>query len=259
MVPDPETQPVIGLPLAVTDYRGAVAWCLDRAARRDRVYAVSAANTHLTTLARHDASFGGCMGKFDLNCPDGMPLVWAMNRRLSPDRKLRDRIYGPTLMLRTLESGRVADGFRHFLLGGTAEQLEKLQQRFAREFPESKIGGVYSPPFGAWPGDELDRIGAKIRESNSNLIWVGLGCPKQERWIADHKEALPPGVYFGVGAAFAFHAGEIAQAPAFMQRCGLEWLFRLSREPRRLFRRYVTWNSLFIVYWMKDLLTSDGK
>lgn len=239
---------VIGLPVACTTYTGAVDWVKRAAKKADRAYAVEAANTHVAALARDDASFGQVMAKFDLICPDGMPLVWSVNRQLETNEKLTDRVYGPTLMLEAMKGTRGQPEFRHYLFGGKQSTLDKMEQRFADEFPDTIIAGSYSPPFGEWPDDEFDKICTKIRESGANLIWVGLGCPKQERWIADNKDRLPAGVYFGIGAAFAFHAGEVKQAPRLLQKCGLEWLFRLCAEPRRLFKRYFKYNTLFIYY-----------
>jgi len=243
---------VIGLPIAATNYAGAVAWVLDHASKGGRAYAVEAANTHVTTLARHNPEFGAAMRHFDLVCPDGMPLVWAINTQLPPTEKLNDRVYGPTLMLETLMATQDRSDFRHFLLGGRQGTLEKLNSVFASRFPGTTIVGTHSPPFGEWPEDEFERICEKIRASRSNLIWVGLGCPKQEYWIAQHKDHLPPGVYFGIGAAFAFHAGEVKQSPSILQRFGLEWAYRLAMEPRRLFKRYFTYNSLFLYYLLRD-------
>ncbi|BCX48289.1 glycosyl transferase WecB/TagA/CpsF family [Haloferula helveola] len=245
------TASVIGLPLARTDYAGAIEWILERAAV-EAVHAVAAANTHVAALSRHDGEFGATMRCFDLVVPDGMPLVWAMNAGLPEAERLSDRVYGPTLMLETFRATDGRPGFRHFLLGGKSTTLEKLTGRFAEEFPDASIAGTYSPPFGEWPDDEVDRICERIRESGANLIWVGLGCPKQEHWIARHKDRLPDGVYFGIGAAFAFHAGEVSQAPEFFQKRGLEWAYRLAAEPRRLFRRYLVHNSLFLWYALLD-------
>lgn len=254
-IPHPplKTIPVIGLPLAATTYAGAVEWILSRAGKRDAVVAVEAANTHVAALARTDAAFGETMRRFDLICPDGMPLVWALNSQLPPDEKLTDRVYGPTLMLETLRAtdGRGAE-FKHFLLGGKQETLDKLTSNFAERFPQTVIAGSHSPPFGEWPADEFQTITRKIRESGANLIWVGLGCPKQEHWIAAHKDQLPSGVYFGIGAAFAFHAGEVRQAPPVLQRLGLEWAYRVAMEPRRLFKRYFTYNTLFLYHLLRD-------
>lgn len=247
-----KTVPVIGLPVAATNYAGAVEWILEHAARRDQAFAVEAANTHVAALARSDPSFGGAMRRFDLVCPDGMPLVWAVNARLPADQKLSDRVYGPTLMLETLKATDGESGFSHFLLGGKQSTLDKLTAEFSARFPNARIAATHSPPFGEWPGDEFETICRKIRGSGANLIWVGLGCPKQELWIARYKDRLPPGVYFGIGAAFAFHAGEVRQAPAAVQRLGCEWLYRLAMEPRRLFKRYFTYNTLFLYHLVRD-------
>jgi N-acetylglucosaminyldiphosphoundecaprenol N-acetyl-beta-D-mannosaminyltransferase len=245
--------PIIGLPVAAVNYAGAVEWILAHALLADRPYAVEAANTHVAALARTDREFGEAMRDFDLICPDGMPLVWALNSRLPAAEKLTDRVYGPTLMLETLKAtdGRQAD-FKHFLLGGKAATLEKLTRHFADRFPGVAIAGTHSPPFGEWPESEFDLIAGKIRDSGANLIWVGLGCPKQEFWIARNKNRLPPGTYFGIGAAFAFHAGEVRQAPPLIQNLGLEWAYRVAMEPRRLFKRYFTYNSLFIYHLLRD-------
>lgn len=244
--------PVIGLPVAATDYGGAVAWILDKARLGDRSYAVEAANTHVAALSRHDPAFGESIKRFDLVVPDGMPLVWAANAHLDAAHKLKERVYGPTLMLKTLEATQHRPEFRHFLLGGRQSTLDKLGEEFEQRFPGSTIAGSYSPPFGEWPEGEMDRILGRIRESRANLIWVGLGCPKQEHWIARHKDQLPPGVYFGIGAAFAFHAGEVRQSPALLQKLGLEWAYRLAMEPRRLLRRYLIYNSLFLYHLLRD-------
>jgi N-acetylglucosaminyldiphosphoundecaprenol N-acetyl-beta-D-mannosaminyltransferase len=246
------TLPVIGLPLACTDYAGAVDWILAKAASPGTAFAVEAANTHVAALARSDDAFGAVMRRFDLILPDGMPLVWSLNAALPAAERLRDRVYGPTLMLETLKATAERPGFRHFLLGGKESTLAKLEAVFTGRFPSVTIAGTHSPPFGEWPDDEFERICASIRESGANLIWVGLGCPKQEHWIARHKDRLPPGVYFGIGAAFAFHAGEVSQSPAILQKCGLEWAYRVAMEPRRLFKRYFTYNSLFLWYSLRD-------
>ncbi len=243
----------------MTHYAGAVAWILERARAGDQVYAVEAANTHVAALARTDAGFGRAMERFDLICPDGMPLVWAVNSRLESNEKLADRVYGPTLMLEVFKASAGAGEASHFLLGGKPDTLAKLTEVFSARFPGAVIAGVHSPPYGEWPAGEFERICAMIRESGAKLIWVGLGCPRQEQWIACNKDRLPPGVYFGIGAAFAFHAGEVRQAPPGIQRLGLEWLYRLCMEPRRLFRRYLTYNSLFLYHVIRDRLRCVGK
>ena len=247
-----DTSPVLGTPLARIDYDGAVALTQKWAVDGDRPYAVAAANTHVVTLARHDPVFRGSLDQFDLLLPDGMPLVWCMNRRNRAIPPLKDRVYGPTFMLRCLESS--GENFSHFLLGGSEELLQDLQAKLRARFPKLKIAGAYSPPFGEWPETENEQIIEAIKASKAHYIWVGLGCPKQEHWIARHKEQLPPGIYGAVGAAFAFHAGRVRQAPLWVQARGLEWAFRLATEPRRLFKRYVTFNTLFLFYLAMEAL-----
>jgi N-acetylglucosaminyldiphosphoundecaprenol N-acetyl-beta-D-mannosaminyltransferase len=254
---DVKTVNVIGLPVAVINYQGAVEWIKAAALRNDRAYGVEAANTHVAALSRQDERFGEAMARFDLICPDGMPLVWAVNQQLEQADKLNDRVYGPTLMLETIAASEGQPQLKHFFLGGKQSTLEKLSQRFAGDYPTTTIAGSYSPPYGEWPADEFERICDMIRDSGANLVWVGLGCPKQEHWIAAHKEQLPPAVYFGIGAAFAFHAGEVRQAPGWIQRYGMEWLYRMCMEPRRLFRRYFTYNSLFLWYLMCDRMKDN--
>lgn len=244
--------PVIGLPIAATDYAGAISWILGKAALADRPYAVEAANTHVAALSRSDADFSESIRKFDLITPDGMPLVWSLNAQLPSNEKLSDRVYGPTLMLEAIRATQGKQEFRHFLLGGRQSTLDKLTSKFSSQFPGATIAGTHSPPFGEWPDGENQSIIDHIRSSGANLVWVGLGCPKQEHWIARNKHLLPPAVYFGIGAAFAFHAGEVKQAPAIFQKLGLEWAYRLAMEPRRLFKRYLTYNSLFLFHILRD-------
>lgn len=243
---------IIGLPVAATHYAGAVDWILEKAGKADRAYAVEAANTHVAALARHNPDFGHSMERFDLILPDGMPLIWVANTHLSAADKLKDRVYGPSLMLEVLKATAHKPEFRHFLLGGSESTLEKLKTKLASRFPGAAVAGSYSPPYGEWPEGETDRICSAIQSSGANLIWVGLGCPKQEHWIARHKDKLPAGVYFGIGAAFAFHAGEVRQSPPVLQKIGLEWAYRLAMEPRRLFRRYFTYNTLFLYHLLRD-------
>jgi len=237
-----KTAQVLGCPLAVIDYTGAVALVSRWAKKKDRPYLVAAANTHVVALARHNPEFGGALAKFDLVLPDGMPLIWCMNH--FSGAQMKDRVYGPTFMLHGLEVTNIT----HFLVGGSEELLETLQQKLRQKFPGIRIAGAYSPPFGIWPEDEDERIIRRIRDSCAEFVWIGLGCPKQELWLARNRERLPAGIYSAVGAAFAFHAGRVKQAPNWIQRLGLEWMFRLMAEPRRLWKRYVLFNSLFLFY-----------
>ena len=243
-----QTRNVIGFPVAVTSYGEATRWCLEAGTKGDRAYAVSAANTHVLSHGRFNHSYGEALRKFHLICPDGTPLLWTVNAQLPKKDKLPDRVYGPSLMLALMEATEHQEEHSHFFLGGKDETLNKLKTRFAA----NTIAGTYSPPFGEWPSGEHNKIKDLIRESGARFVWIGLGCPKQEQWIADHLQTLPPAVYFGIGAAFAFHAGEVSQAPAVLQNSGLEWLYRLCAEPRRLWKRYAVNNTLFLYYTLKD-------
>ncbi len=243
-----KTVDVIGLPVAAINYDQAVEWVFEKTRLADRAYGVEAASTHVLALAKKDQQFKETMDAFSLICPDGMPVLWSVNRALPDEEKLSDRVYGPTLMLKTIAASEGQKDLKHFFLGGSESTLEKLQSRFTKENPGAKIVGTYSPPFRDWSDEDLKEILIKIKESGANLIWVGLGCPKQEIWIAKHLDKLPAGCYFGIGAAFAFHAGEIDQAPPLMQKIGLEWAYRLLKEPKRLWKRYFVFNSLFIYY-----------
>ena len=139
-------------------------------------------------------------------------------------------------------------GVRHFLLGGTEQACELLEQRLGERFSETQVVGHFCPPIGVWPEGTDEEICRQIRESGANCVWVGLGCPKQERWLYEHREVLPPALYFGVGAAFNFHAGLVRQAPVWVRAHGLEWLYRLCCEPRRLFKGYLVHNTRFLWY-----------
>ena len=249
-----KTVDVIGLPVAATTYEKAIEWIFEHARKADRAYGVEAASSHVPTLARHDRKFGEVMKKFSLICPDGMPVMWSVNKGLSEDEKLTDRVYGPTLMLKTIEASEGHADLKHFFLGGSDSTLSKLKSRFGEQNPAAEIVGVYSPPFRDWSEEDLTDMVKRIADSGANLVWVGLGCPKQESWIAQNLERLSPGCYFGIGAAFAFHAGEVDQAPEFFQKRGLEWLYRMCKEPRRLWKRYFFYNSLFIYYSCRKAL-----
>jgi N-acetylglucosaminyldiphosphoundecaprenol N-acetyl-beta-D-mannosaminyltransferase len=175
--------------------------------------------------------------------PDGMPLVWISRLR---GNKHVERVYGPDLMLALLERSRER-GYRNFFYGGQDGIPELLISRFQERFPGLQVAGGYSPPFRSLTAVEDDEIVHRIRRSAPDIIWVGLSTPKQEIWMADHVSKLDSMVLIGVGAAFDFHAGVKPQAPRWMQRNGLEWLFRLLTEPGRLWRRYLINNPLFVL------------
>lgn len=181
--------------------------------------------------------------------PDGAPVAWMMRRQGVTSQQ---RINGPDLMWRYCEQA-AQRGEAIYLYGGTGETLVLLQRRLCEAFPGLVIAGAVSPPFRPPAPDELARDVAAINASGAGTVWVSLGCPKQEQWMAAQRGQVRA-VMIGVGAAFDYHAGTLRRAPPWMQRSGLEWLHRLASEPRRLWRRYLVTNSLFIWGVVKQLL-----
>jgi N-acetylglucosaminyldiphosphoundecaprenol N-acetyl-beta-D-mannosaminyltransferase len=174
-----------------------------------------------------------------LTTPDGMPMVW-----LGPPGV--ERVYGPDLMLAVCDAGR-ARGLRHFLYGGGPGVAEELGARLSVRFPGLLVVGTFTPPFRDLSGDEMKSLESLVAQARPDIVWVGLGTPKQERFMAGPGRTLDAGLLVGVGAAFDFLSGRIRQAPRWIQRSGLEWLFRLCMEPRRLGKRYLTTNTMFIL------------
>ena len=192
--------------------------------------------------------FRNLINAADIVTPDGMPLVWML--RLKGCRN-QQRVYGPTLMLHVLEMAakeNIPVGF----YGGRPEVLEKLVEKMRAKFPGLNVAYAYSPPFRILSQQEDEEICQMIQKSGLRILFVGLGCPKQERWMAEHQGRIPA-VMLGVGAAFDFHAGVISQAPLWIQNLGMEWAYRFLREPRRLWKRYLIQNPRFVVLALADL------
>jgi N-acetylglucosaminyldiphosphoundecaprenol N-acetyl-beta-D-mannosaminyltransferase len=198
-----------------------------------------------TVMAAHDdAQIRQLINQAGLATPDGMPLVWIC--KLLGQRQTR-RVYGPDLMLAVCElSGKT--GYTHYLFGGNPGVPELLRDRLVARFPGLAVVGVHSPPFGEPTADEDEQMMQMINAANPDIVWVGLSSPKQDRWMAQHRARLGAPVLIGVGAAFDFFSGRVRQAPYWMQRSGLEWLFRLSQEPQRLWRRYLLGNTRFVFH-----------
>jgi len=231
-----------------TSYEAAAhrvcAWARDDAARY-----VCVANVHMTMTAVDDAGFRDLVNRADLVTPDGMPLVWMLGRLGVPDAS---RVYGPTLLLHVCERA-AEEGVPVGFYGGTDDVLRDLRSTLEARYPGLDIAYAYAPPFRPLTPEEDASVVADIEASGARILFVGLGCPKQERWMAAHQDRLPL-VQLGVGAAFAFHAGHVRQAPAWLQDRGLEWAFRLVTEPRRLWRRYLYNNPRFMVLAAWQLL-----
>ena len=240
-VPPPAAD-VLGVPLALTDYARTMEWMDAMIVARLRGY-VCVAAVHTVMACTEDAELRAAVLGSALTVPDGQPLVWAMNALGHP---LSQRVYGPDLMARFCERSR-ATGARHFLYGGrTQGALVQLALNLRRRHPGLQIVGGYAPPHRPLTGEERDFVAAEINRSRADVVWVGIGVPKQEKWMAAMRPRLDAAVLVGVGAAFDFHAGLIPQAPRWMQRTGLEWVFRLAHEPRRLWRRYLRYNPRFV-------------
>ena len=202
-------------------------------------------SVHGIITARDDRDVATMMNAADIVAPDGMPVVWALR---SFGCKQQQRVYGPTAMLHLCADAAIR-GHRVFLYGGTDSSLERLIARLNAKFPSLQIAGAYSPPFRPLTKEEDDRVIRRILQSDADLVFVGISTPKQEHWMFSHRDRLPGIVFAGVGAAFDFHAGKVRQAPPWMQKRGLEWLFRLLAEPRRLWRRYLLTTPRFLPLW----------
>jgi exopolysaccharide biosynthesis WecB/TagA/CpsF family protein len=239
--PPAQKRSVLGVLVDPADYATAV----DRvvaAAREGRPLAVSALAVHGVMTGYGDAEHRARLNRLDLVVPDGQPVRWALN--LLHGAGLRDRVYGPTLMLRICERA-AREGLGIYLYGSTPEVLEKLSQGLRRRFPELAISGAEPSRFRRLSPAEKAEVVERVRGSGARIVFVGLGCPRQEVWAYEYRDALSLPV-IAVGAAFDFHAGLKAQAPRWMQDRGLEWLFRFASEPRRLWRRYLLLNPAFV-------------
>ena len=242
------TAPVLGAPIDVMTAAQAVAriagWA---AARESRVVCIC--NAHSVVTAAQDAGFLGVIQRADLAAPDGAPVAWMLRRQGAPGQR---RVSGPDLMLDYCAHAAAA-GQAIYLLGNTPDTLARLQQRLHQRWPALHIAGAASPPFRPLSEAEDAQIVQAINASGAGTVWVSLGCPKQELWMDAHRSRVQA-VMIGVGAAFDFHAGTVARAPAWMRNNGLEWLHRLASEPRRLWRRYATTNTAFILRAARQLL-----
>lgn len=242
------TLKVIGSPIDVITLPTAVDRLLSWARRREHRY-VCICNAHSLVTASRDAAFHRVLEKADMATPDGAPVAWMLRRLGSTGQ---ERINGPDLMLHLCERAAAA-GISIFLLGSTPQTLELLQARLRQTFPRLDIAGSLSPPFRPLSSEETENLLMAINGSGAGFVFVSLGCPKQELWMARHVEQVQ-GVMIGVGAAFDFHAGTVSRAPHWMRSNGLEWLHRLLSEPRRLWKRYLVTNTLFITEATLQLL-----
>lgn len=245
----PEKTPVVGTKISMTSYAGVID-VLDRRPS-DRATVVAVCTVHSVMSARRSRDLSEALAAADVNTPDGVPLVWAIRWTARPEQ---ERVYGPELTRRVIAE-TVDRGWRHYFYGSTPETLTALEAAISEITPGALIVGSYSPPFRPLSPDEVDAALADIREADADVVWVGLGMPKQELWMQEVRSELPGVALIGVGAAFDFIAGTKREAPPWIQRAGLEWLFRLSQEPRRLWRRYIFNNPAFVVLLGKQIIS----
>ncbi len=247
--PPPRAE-ILGIPLAISDYEEVLDWMEAMIATNSHGY-VTAAAVNLVMLAQEEPDTLAATLGATLAVPDGMPLVWALH---ALGRARATRLYGPDLMA-AFCARAARNGTPMYLYGGRHPGGSALlEERLLERFPGLRIVGRSSPPFRPLTSAEDDHEIELINASGAAVVWVGTGQPRQEQWMHRMRERLSPPLLVGVGAAFDFHAGLVSQAPAWMQRNGLEWTYRLSREPRRLWRRYARYNPLFVMGFARQYL-----
>ena len=243
-----EREQVLGVPIDVLSWGEALdrifGWALRRESR-----IVCFCNVHSVITARRNDAHIEAIETADLVTPDGAPVAWMLRRK---GHTGQERIGGPDLMWACCQRASKV-GTEMLLYGGTPTTLQCLEKRLRAEFPGINIVGAYSPPFRDLSAEEDAAIVNLINQSGARIVWVGLGCPRQEAWMRAHRNRVNA-VMAGVGAAFDFHAGVVKRAPLWMRRNGLEWLHRLLQDPRRLATRYLVGNAVFIVAMLLDLV-----
>jgi N-acetylglucosaminyldiphosphoundecaprenol N-acetyl-beta-D-mannosaminyltransferase len=245
---------ILGTPVRATTYEDLTRFCQLRVRQAD-AFSVDFTNTQIVTMRCLDADFRSDTSKVDFFIPDGMPLIWCLNLQ---NAGLKDRVYGPTFMRHCVT--QVPSTFTHYFLGASESCLEKLIAAFKGLKSDVQIVGAHH---GYFPEETSADIVAEINRLSPDFIWVGLGTPRQQHWIHRHKHAIRRGAVMAVGFAFDVNAGTKPDAPCWMQRYGLAWVFRLCSEPRRLLGRYLYYNTMFLLLllsgWVKRDAWSSGK
>jgi exopolysaccharide biosynthesis WecB/TagA/CpsF family protein len=232
---------LFGVGYSPTTYSEATRLIVGAASRHESA-TVSCHAVHALVTLSQSAEWRAKMNTFDMLTPDGQPVRWALN--LLHRARMKDRVYGPELMQHICQRA-AENGVAIYLYGGTDAVLAKLKTNLIRQFPQLRIAGGEAPPFRELTPEEDRAVIERINSSGAGVVFIGLGCPKQDRFAYEHRQSLRA-VQVCVGAAFDFHAGVKPTAPAWMQRRGLEWVFRLLCEPKRLWRRYLVTNSIFV-------------
>jgi len=234
---------ILGVPLKAIEITDLVARMERWIDGGERGHCITFANVHVLMEAQRDQAFHQILlDNAVLNVPDGMPLIW-LGRTLGFD--LKRRVYGPELMSAFCETA-ARKGYRHFFYGGAPGVPEQLASNIKKQYPGSSVAGMFSPPFRPMTQAEDNDIVARINEARPDVLWLGLGCPKQEKWAYEHRSRLHVPIIASVGQAFDIHAERVKQAPSWMREGGLEWFYRLVTNPRRLWKRYLVYNSQFV-------------
>ncbi len=246
----PPRYPVIGTPIAAITFEDALLLLASAPADGRRVH-VHFCTVHSLVAAADDPVLLAAFSAPDsLALPDGMPVMWVGKVQ----GRAVERVCGPDVMPALLDRSRATNA-RHYFYGGAPGVADLLAERMQAAYPGLDVVGTYSPPFGARSAEDEAADVALINAARPDYVWVGLGAPKQDLWAARHRPALDAAVVLAVGAAFDFHSGGLRRAPAWMQRRGLEWLYRLAAEPRRLARRYLVTNTRFVILLVQSRLT----
>ncbi len=254
----PNKKTVVRTPISVTSYEEVHQAILARSSTE--ALAIACCNVHSVMSAARDQALQRALCAAQIATPDGMPLVWAL--RAIHDEPILSRVYGPDLMLHVLDRGRERD-LRHYFLGSTESTLSKLRSNVEARMPGVNICGVGSPPFRPLSDEEVRKIAERVLTEATDVLWLGLGMPKQELLMNRLSSHLPGVALVGVGAAFDFIAGKVPQAPRWLQEMGGEWAFRLWQEPRRLYRRYIFNNPAYLIWlayaWGRKQMHPRGK
>ncbi len=244
----PRTAEVLGTRIDLVNYAQTIAR-IETAIRDRSAMSVGFTNVYTIMCSQFDAELNRAIENFTLSVADGMPLVWLSR---FTDTPLQTRVYGPDLFLKLCALSENA-GYRHFFYGSDKRVLDSLEKNLLRHFPTLQIAGKISPPFRALTAAEEETHIAEINAAQADVLWIAIGSPKQEKWMAKMRPRLQTPVLAAVGAAFEFHAGTKKQAAPIMRNHGFEWLFRLLYEPRRLWMRYLIYNPLFILAIMREV------
>jgi len=243
---------LFGIRYAITNYHEACFLIIKKANEKNKSngFGVSALAVHGLIEGYKNPTLKKQINSLDLVVADGQPIKWALN--YFHNAEMGDRVYGPTLMLKILQQADL-HCIPVFLYGSTAQTLKKLSAFIQQKYPNATIAGVQADRFRDSTEEEKELDRKTITESGAKIVFVGRGCPRQEKWVAENKESLPL-VMIAVGAAFDFHAGNVKQAPSWMQNNGLEWFYRLMKEPGRLWKRYLNTNSIFIGLFLRKAI-----